>query len=272
MLGENIKKRRLELNMTQKALSNGICTQSQISKIEKNEIIPLSNLLLSIAKKLNISMDVLMGQTIDNSTNVYTIDKNLFDNLLTSRNYNMIETLLNSIDENKLIITDKAYYNWLKLLVLNIKNEVSIIDKLYILYDQYKNYIDNDMKINILNSIGIQARKEQKYKDSKSAFEKALGFRSESVDNKLIVKILYNMSNLLFDLKNWNELMNLLEDTMSFVYQTHQYDILPELIYSKYYCMDKLGVTYLNNDELTTAKYLAKKQMKYDVIDLLNNI
>ncbi len=272
MLGENIKKRRLELNMTQKTLSNGICTQSQISKIEKNEIIPLSNLLLSISKKLNISMDKLMDYSIDETVNKNEVNQKLFDQLLISRDYNMIDNLLESIDYNNLSENDKIYYRWLYLLMDNILRNIAITKELNELFNQYENIIDNELKINILNSIGVQSRKEHKYNESKKAFEKALNYKGKYINNKLVVKVLYNMSNLLFDLEKWEELMDVLDDTMIYVYQYHQYEILPELIYSKYYCMKKLGITYLNKEEITTAKFIAKKLMRYDILKLLNEL
>ncbi|WP_414050634.1 helix-turn-helix domain-containing protein [Macrococcus animalis] len=272
MLGDNIKKRRIELNMTQKALSKDICTQSQISKIEKNEIMPLSNLLKSISKKLNISMDQLMNNSVKYSCNEHKIDKSLFNNLLITRNYSQIEALLNKINKEKLIDEDKIYFEWLNLLLDNIMKSEYILDRLNLLFHNNELNMNDELKITILNAIGVQSRIEKKYKESRMAFEKALSYKNIMTSHKLVVKVLYNFTNLLFELEDWSELKDILDDTIVYTYQNHQYEILPELIYSKYYCMNKLGIAYLNNEELITAKFLAKKQMKFDTVKLLNEI
>ena len=45
LLGERLKHRRLELNLTQKELSEGICKQSQISRIENQNYDPSAIIL-----------------------------------------------------------------------------------------------------------------------------------------------------------------------------------------------------------------------------------
>ena len=53
---EIIKEYRLKRNLSQKSLSNGICAQSIISKIEKNELTPSVELFFKIINKLEIPL------------------------------------------------------------------------------------------------------------------------------------------------------------------------------------------------------------------------
>lgn len=67
-IGDKVIKRRKELKMTQADLAKNICTQSQVSRIEKNEIMPSSETLFLIANKLNVSMDFFFGVEHVNNT------------------------------------------------------------------------------------------------------------------------------------------------------------------------------------------------------------
>ena len=56
-LANLIKTKRKELKLSQKALAEGICTQTIISRIEKGEITPSVDIFFKIIKKLCIPMD-----------------------------------------------------------------------------------------------------------------------------------------------------------------------------------------------------------------------
>lgn len=271
-LGENIKKRRVELNMTQKDLAMGICTQSQISKIEKDEVIPLSNLLVSIAERLQISVDNLVNHIYDNEVNEKYFSKSVFDSLLLSRDYDTIEILINNLPIEKLKYEEKIYINWLSLIVSNVQKEEYILDNLKDLYNNNNKHISNSLRMNILNSIAIQYRINENYEKSKEYFEKALSYNSQETDKKLLIKIIYNMSNVLFYIKEWENLLDIVQDAINYVYQNNIYEIYPELIYSKYYSMKKMDINFVDKEELVVAKFIAKKQMKYQVIKLLEEI
>ncbi|WJP96755.1 helix-turn-helix domain-containing protein [Macrococcus bovicus] len=270
-LGENIKRRRIELNMTQKDLANGICTQSQISKIEKNEIIPLSNLLISIAERLQISVDNLVNHIYDHERVEIHFPKSVFDKLLLSRDYDAIESLAKNLIFEKLKYEEQIYVKWLLLIVSNVNKQEYIIDELQNLYTENQ-HISNDLKMNILNSIAIQYRVNNDYKKSKEYFEKALSHNNENVDKKLLIKILYNMSNVLFYMEDWTNLLELVQDAINYVYQNNIYEIYPELVYSKYYSMKKLSINFSNKEELIIARFIAKKQIKFEVIKILDEI
>lgn len=269
-IGENIKNRRKELNITQKELSKGICTQSQISKIEKNEIIPLSNLLISIANKLDISIDQLVGHKVRSNS----IDKLYFDKILLERDYNTLESILSHFTRSDLTTEDKIYLNWLELLVLGNKYDKDISNDLVTLYDEFKNNISIDLSVDILNSIGICYRKVEQ-------IEKAYNYFSSALDNinkhkpysTQKIKIMYNMNNILFTLKKWEDLYFSSKDILNLSYTLNNYSVVPEIVYSKTHAKFKLGFELHEEDieEINFAKFLSVKQNKTEVTDLLNS-
>ncbi len=72
-IGENIKKRRLELKMSQQTLADllGYKSKSTITKIEKNETEPTHSKLLAMANVLNTGIDyILTGRTDESNKNI----------------------------------------------------------------------------------------------------------------------------------------------------------------------------------------------------------
>ncbi len=69
-LGEAIKELRQSLGYTQEEFAQGICSQSQISKIEKGEISPYVHTLIQMALKLGWNLDILSKES-DSSIQLY---------------------------------------------------------------------------------------------------------------------------------------------------------------------------------------------------------
>ncbi|MBI9010269.1 MAG: helix-turn-helix transcriptional regulator [Tenericutes bacterium] len=56
-IGDRIKKRRIELNYTQESLAHGICSNTYISKIENNRVVPNQEQLMLIMEKIGIGIE-----------------------------------------------------------------------------------------------------------------------------------------------------------------------------------------------------------------------
>jgi transcriptional regulator with XRE-family HTH domain len=56
-IGDRIKKKRLELNYTQESLAKGICSNTYVSKIENNRVIPNPEQLILIMEKMDMNVD-----------------------------------------------------------------------------------------------------------------------------------------------------------------------------------------------------------------------
>ena len=57
ILGEKFKLQRKKLGLSQKSLAEGICEQSQISKIERGHFIPSADLLFKLSQRLEVPLD-----------------------------------------------------------------------------------------------------------------------------------------------------------------------------------------------------------------------
>lgn len=272
-LGATIKKKRSTLGLTQKQLAEGICTQSQISKIEKDEVVPLANLLYDISKRLNTSIDVLMGDMSINSNEI-TIQKQIHK-LLLQRNYNEISVFIKTIDKSNWSYQGEVFLEWIEIIInIKLKSEIAI-NKLLSLYETNINFIDNELKANILNSIGIAYKQEKNYEQAKEYFLLAKSTLTQDAFNEdLKLKILYNLSNILFELKEWKNLYENCLEAINLSYEFNSMIVLPELIYSKNYSIfnSSFSQDFIDFEELNIAVYLSKKQNKTEVYNLLNNL
>ncbi|RXK17240.1 helix-turn-helix domain-containing protein [Macrococcus sp. DPC7161] len=270
-LGTRIRQRRKELNLTQAQLAHGICTQSQVSKIEKNEMVPLSNLLIKMAKKLKISIDELVGNPYEQTS--YMINKNDIDQLLLLRQYQELADYLAVINYSKLTIEDRVYVAYLKLIITAALNGDNVLDQILKLYKEYEENISDALKVNMLNSIGNY------YVDSDE--DKALEYYEDArrliYDNhlnaKLEFKVIYNYLRLLMKKDRLIEAHEMAQEAIELSYRHMDVLSLPEFIYVKNTALKHMDhQALINKEELTFAIHLARKQRKLEMIQLLSEI
>ena len=112
-LADLIKTKRKSLNMSQKKLAEGICTQTIISRLEKGEVTPSIDIFFKIIKKLNIptsEIEVLF----DIDTKEYqpsNFKVNELVELLYKRDYKTLDFVLSSIDKNTLDSENILYFS-----------------------------------------------------------------------------------------------------------------------------------------------------------------
>ncbi|RXK19161.1 helix-turn-helix domain-containing protein [Macrococcus sp. DPC7161] len=276
LLGDSIKKRRKEIGMTQKELAKGISTQSQISKIEKNETIPLASLLIDIAKKLNLSLDQLVMNDYQ-SPSFETIEYDIYKQLLVTKEYKKIENLISAIDLNLLKPADKIYIQWLHLIVKYNLYEADIIDDINHLMEQNKGYLSVEMRINIYNTLGIIYRQRGDYQNACDQFNEAISYQqNKMVDKCLLIKVQFNYATVLISKKEYAKLYEQSVESINLSYQCNDVSILPELIFHKFYALWKMtnniNAIRQNNREIDFAMFLAEKQLKMNVRDMFQDL
>ena len=133
---EIIKEYRLKRNLSQKSLSNGICAQSIISKIEKNELTPSVELFFKIINKLEIPFDLFSEQfcTELNKKSTSTLNTPEISKLLENRDYVTLNLIINTLSTDNLSFSDSLYYKYLSGIIecsynKNIENSKIIKDR-----------------------------------------------------------------------------------------------------------------------------------------------
>lgn len=117
-IGEVIKKRRKELNMTQGDLAKGICTQAMISKIEREGLEPSGKIINLIAEKLRVKVSYLYGEqpTISEDKQISGLKHIIYDEMQMLHS-DKVDLLVNS---NKDLINlsvaseDILFFKWVE--------------------------------------------------------------------------------------------------------------------------------------------------------------
>ncbi|GGE23660.1 helix-turn-helix domain-containing protein [Streptococcus himalayensis] len=119
LLATRIKSRRKELRLSQKELADGICQQGQISRLEKGEYTPGSELLYQLAKRLNVSMDYFFDEQILNESTELFEFKKIAKAFISQRNYESLVYIyeLEKEKNHRLSLSDKIYLEWVGSLV-----------------------------------------------------------------------------------------------------------------------------------------------------------
>lgn len=93
--------KRKELGLSQKELSNGICTQATLSKFENNGKIPSLKILIKLCNRLGLSLDSIIGVN-DSSSKKVAKEMSQAEFNLIIQEYDDAWTIINKIDSNSL--------------------------------------------------------------------------------------------------------------------------------------------------------------------------
>ena len=106
-VGEKIKELRKQIGLSQKELSHNICTQAQISKIEKGEVLPLSSTLYLISKRLGVDVNYFFD--IGTTPRLDYVDETFRQLKIARRNtdYQTIKQIVEAEEKNPLFIHHK---------------------------------------------------------------------------------------------------------------------------------------------------------------------
>lgn len=117
-LAEKFRIKRKELGLSQHVLAEGICEQSQISKIERGHFIPSADLLFKLSQRLEVPLDYFFNEQIEIKSNLSNF-KHLSSRLLDDRNYDDLEYLY-KIEVGRstfLTLEDRTYLEWIKAII-----------------------------------------------------------------------------------------------------------------------------------------------------------
>jgi len=183
ILAEKFRVKRKELGLSQQTLAEGICEQSQISKIERGHFIPSADLLFKLSQRLEVPLDYFFNEQIEVKSNLSNF-KHLSARLLDDRNYDDLEYLYKIEVERSTFLTleDRTYLEWIK----------SIIDfYLYNLQFEAISYLEN-----ILSKVSSTTLIYLKVLNTLSNFYSLVGHEEDYKKNYAHLMELYQTKNL----------------------------------------------------------------------------
>ncbi|OEH94279.1 helix-turn-helix domain-containing protein [Bacillus solimangrovi] len=200
-IGESISELRAYLNITQKELAEGICTQTLISKIEKEHTTPSAVLLYELAEKMGVDINYFFEQSFNCKFDYIKEVQQQVREAIKLKNYSTAKELLNIEKNNPLFmgIENKQFILWNEGIIVyylekNTKKALSILNQsLELRKSAKKTYGIQD--IEILNSIGIIHGEENLLSEAISIFDNLYNILKQSKFDQyddIKIKILYN--------------------------------------------------------------------------------
>lgn len=209
-LAELIRSLRQNTGLSQRALAEGICSQSEISHIENGKIIPCIYTLISISEKLGVNPNYFIDRVSIEKYDLVHILKNEIREYAHNKEYFKMDVLLKKYETDSCFqsLEEKQFLFWHKGIVeYYVYNNASTSED----YFNYAlslrdSFYKTNQDIHILNSYAIIKSEEKKYQKSIEIFDTAIQYYRTSdviLDSKLYIKLLYNLSKTHFKLSNY---------------------------------------------------------------------
>ncbi|HET5553987.1 TPA: helix-turn-helix transcriptional regulator [Streptococcus pneumoniae] len=254
-LAEKFRLKRKELRLSQQTLAEGICEQSQISKIERGHFIPSADLLFKLSQRLEVPLDYFFNEQIEIKSNLSNF-KQLSARLLDDRNYDDLEYIYRIEIERSTFLTleDRTYLEWIQ----------AIID--FYQYDSKCEAISSLENIllkvssNTLSNFYSLVGREQEYEANYSHLIEL--YQTKNLDHQEFlfgyIRVRYNYAHYLVSKEKYNEAIQEALETIELCKQRQtSYQLAPLLI-----LVGNAGAKFLDREQVKNYYIEARELCK----------
>ncbi|PFJ17500.1 transcriptional regulator [Bacillus cereus] len=267
-LGSEIKKIRVMRGLTQKQLSDNVCHQSEVSRIESGAVYPSMDILQGIAAKLQVPIihfyEVLIYSDIERKKQF----KDRIQVLSKKKKYDEIYKIVsNELKKEKFHPEFNQFLLWyyhLSAYVLKrIDFEYCILELKKIVHQPYGG-VDVYQNLYIENSIAIIYAENDQLDRAITSFRNILE-QLESLHNNqaFIVKVRYNYAKALYLSDQFEEALYQVNEAIETSCHMGSMELIGHLYYQKGECLEKLD--YSSND---IKEVYEKASFFFDLLDL----
>ncbi|HGH1673564.1 helix-turn-helix domain-containing protein [Bacillus thuringiensis] len=279
-LGITIKELRIKKKISQSELCHGICSQSQISKIEKGVIYPSSVLLYQLSERLGVDPNSIFAITQNNKLKYVENVKNVIQDCIRQHQYNeLYEIVKKEKNENNFqSIEDKQFLIWHEAIAIYRVNK-SIKSALTLLNHALKLTVTNadclsEREIDIMQAMAIFYAENKEYEKSINILRRCLtNFNKLDFprDKEIKLKLIYNLSKCLSYTCQYEEAIKYIDKGIQLAINLNTLYLLGELYYGKGSNLLKLKQSNDENvaDNMKTALFifkLTKNESKLQII------
>lgn len=273
-LGDRVKQRRIDLKLSQQTLAKDIATQSQISKIEKNELQPGSQLLFNISRKLDCSMDFLyVGDEL------YTqLEQKLkvIERLLEERDYDALLPIIEGTYLSNGSYDEIATLKWVKSIITyhkydDIDGAITYIDDAYAML-RSNMYVK--LQISICNTKAIFYYKKNNYEYAKTILQEGLQIAKRfDVEENYKIKLLFTLSNIYSKENDYTRCLAYAQSALDIALESHRFMLFSETVYNIVYSKYRMGINDDSDEkQLEMALYLSDLSKKYKLSIMIREL
>lgn len=240
-VGQKIKELRKQIGLSQEELASGICTQAQISKIEKGDVYPYASTLYLISQRLGVDVnyffDIGMTPRLDYVEEVI----HQLKIARRTRNYEEMQQIVKMEEKNPLFIQNKKNHQlilWHKGIYEYEKNKnlekATDLFKQAIALTHTTDKIFSERELEILSSLGVLYMDDEQYDKAFSLLQKALDHLIALpflTDKTLRTRLTYNFGRVLTRLERYEESINYCREAIKWCLANDQLYALADLYY-----------------------------------------
>ncbi|GMR68001.1 helix-turn-helix domain-containing protein [Bacillus basilensis] len=248
-LGITIKELRMKKNISQSELCHGICSQSQISKIEKGVIYPSSILLYQLSERLGVNPNNIFALTQNKKIKYIENVKHVIKDCLKQKQYKELyeivkkEKYLNNFQTKE----EKQFLIWHEAIAIFEVNR-STKTALTLLNNGLKLTVTNvdclsEREIDIMQTMAIFYAENKEYEKSINILRKCLtNFNKLDFprDKEIKLKIIFNLAKTLASTYQHEEAIKYIDKGIKLAINLNTLYLLGELFYLKGQCLLKI--------------------------------
>ncbi|MCT8978345.1 helix-turn-helix transcriptional regulator [Clostridium sp. CX1] len=213
-LGEKIKRRRKELNMTLKDLAGDRITPGQISLVESGKSNPSMDLLEYLAESLNTSIEYLMESEETQAEKICTYFENIAESYIINEDLGQGEKYIEKAlyyAERYNLEYRKAKNLYLRGIIYMSKDEYALAQQFFlsanVIFIKNNNYEDT---IKTFMNLGKITTELKSYHSSSGYFQQAENVYNENdIGNDFLLgQIYYHIASIYFKLENVDKAIN----------------------------------------------------------------
>ncbi|WP_309260349.1 helix-turn-helix domain-containing protein [Bacillus cereus] len=241
-LGITIKELRMKKNISQSELCHGICSQSQISKIEKGVIYPSSILLYQLSERLGVDPNNIFALTQNKKIKYIENVKHVIKDCLKQKQYKELyeivkkEKYLNNFQTKE----EKQFLIWHEAIAIFEVNR-STKTALTLLNNGLKLTVTNvdclsEREIDIMQTMAIFYAENKEYEKSINILRKCLtNFNKLDFprDKEIKLKIIFNLAKTLASTFQHEEAIKYIDKGIKLAINLNTLYLLGELFYLK---------------------------------------
>ena len=248
-LGITIKELRIKKNISQSELCHGICSQSQISKIEKGMIYPSSILLYQLSERLGIDPNNIFALTQNKRLKYVENVKYVIKDCLKQKQYKeLYEIVKKEKNLNNFQTKDeKQFLMWHEAIAIFMVDK-SIKTALDFLNNALKLTLTNsdflsEREIDIMQTMAIFYAENKEYEKSINIFKRCLtnfnklGFPR---DKEIKLKLMLNLAKCFDFTYQHEEAIKYIDKGIKLAINLNTLYLLGELFYLKGQCLLKM--------------------------------
>jgi transcriptional regulator with XRE-family HTH domain len=257
-IGQVIKEIRQSLGLHQLDLCRGICSQSQLSKVENGESSPQATTLYMISKRLGIDVNTLFELTTNSRMDYVLEFAAQARDLVRRKEYGKLLEIIQHENNNPVFTKNpynKQFLLWHEgICAFHYKQEpilaLELLKKSLKLTHSIDRYF-NEREIEIKNSIGVIYFEIGDYKRAVETYITTLSqlkqYPAQTFDYKIKIRIYYNLAKSLTRLKDFKNANERCHSAIQICIHSESLYLLGELYYH-------IGYNYFL--ELNKNKYM----------------